>query len=74
MTEITITIKPQGSEESFSVTITQESTVLQLKEACVGKCSLALEDIRLIFKGKILKDEMTLAEYKIENGVTVNLV
>lgn len=30
--------------------------------------------MRLIFKGKILKDENTLIEYKIEDGVTVHLV
>jgi ubiquilin len=30
--------------------------------------------MRLIFKGKILKDEVTLEEYKIEDGVTVHLV
>jgi ubiquilin len=30
--------------------------------------------MRLIFKGKILKDENTLSEYKIEDGVTVHLV
>jgi uncharacterized ubiquitin-like protein YukD len=30
--------------------------------------------MRLIFKGKILKDESTLEDYKIENGMTVHLV
>lgn len=30
--------------------------------------------MRLIFKGKILKDEMTLDEYKIADGLTVHLV
>jgi len=30
--------------------------------------------MRLIFKGKILKDEMTLDEYKITNELTVHLV
>jgi ubiquilin len=32
------------------------------------------EEMRLIFKGKILKDEMTLDEYKITDGLTVHLV
>jgi len=35
---------------------------------------MTVEEMRLIFKGKILKDENTLAEYKIEDGVTVHLV
>jgi ubiquilin len=30
--------------------------------------------MRLIFKGKILKDEMTLDEYKITDGLTIHLV
>lgn len=30
--------------------------------------------MRLIFKGKILKDEQTLDEYKITDGLTVHLV
>ena len=30
--------------------------------------------MRLIFKGKILKDEMTLGEYKITDGLTVHMV
>jgi ubiquilin len=32
------------------------------------------EEMRLIFKGKILKDEMTLDEYKITDGLTIHLV
>ena len=35
---------------------------------------MAVDEIRLIFKGKILKDEQILSEYKIEDGVTVHLV
>jgi hypothetical protein len=30
--------------------------------------------MRLIFKGKILKDELTLDEYKITDGLTVHVV
>jgi len=30
--------------------------------------------MRLIFKGKILKDEMTLDEYKITDGLTIHMV
>jgi len=35
---------------------------------------MTAEDMRLIFKGKILKDELTLDEYKIQDGLTVHLV
>jgi ubiquilin len=30
--------------------------------------------MRLIFKGKILKDEQTIDEYKITDGLTIHLV
>ena len=35
---------------------------------------MAAEEMRLIYKGKILKDEMTLVDYKITDGMTVHLV
>ena len=71
--EITITIKVQSGEE-FKVTISSEATVLKLKQACVAEGKLKVDEQRLIFKGKILKDDMVIADYKIENGVTVHLV
>lgn len=46
----------------------------ELKGACTSDSGIPAEEMRLIFKGKILKDENTLAEYKIEDGVTVHLV
>ena len=46
-----------------------------MKTACAAKqTSIAANEMRLIFKGKILKDEMTLDEYKITDGLTVHMV
>lgn len=70
---VTITIKLENSEE-FQITLEGEAEVKELKEACAEKSKLAVADQRLIFKGKILKDDNTLSFYKIENGVTVHLV
>jgi hypothetical protein len=56
MTEITFNVKPQAGGDDFSVTITQDSTVAQLKDLVHTKTSIAKEDIRFIFKGRILKD------------------
>ena len=36
--------------------------------------AIAVGEMRLIFKGKILKDEETLEFYKITDGLTVHLV
>jgi ubiquilin len=40
----------------------------------VKQAAMTAEDMRLIFKGKILKDDLTLDEYKITDGLTVHLV
>lgn len=74
MTEITFNLKPQGDGEPFPVTIDQESTVAQLKEKVSEKTSIAKDHIKLMFKGRILKDDQKLTEAKIENGVTIIVV
>ena len=73
MSEITINVKVQSSGKEFSVTISTEATVKTLKEKCVEGSGVPVEEQRLIFKGRILKDENTLADSKVENGVTINL-
>lgn len=68
--------------------VSAKGTVRDLKEASVEKAGITADEMRLIFKGKhriltntcvfplgkILKDELTLEEYKIEDGVTCHLV
>ena len=41
MTEITLTIKAQAGGAEFQVTLPQESTIAQLKDALVGKTEIA---------------------------------
>lgn len=48
--------------------------MLQLKELCKDKTQLEAANQRLIFKGRILKDENTVASYEITDGLTVHLV
>jgi len=65
----------QSSGDQFEVEIAPKATVEELKKACAEKqTAMAAEEMRLIFKGKILKDEMTLDEYKITDGLTIHLV
>ena len=48
---------------------------MELKTECATKMeSMKAEEMRLIYKGKILKDEQTLDSYKITDGMTVHLV
>ena len=60
MSEITINIKVQSSGAEFSITIGHEATVKALKEKCVEHSGVPVEDQKLIFKGRILKDENSL--------------
>ena len=65
----------QSSGDQFEIEIGAKATVMELKEECAKKQdAMAAGEMRLIFKGKILKDEMTLDEYKITDGMTIHLV
>ena len=65
----------QSSGDQFDVEIAPNASVKELKDLCAEKqTAMTAEDMRLIFKGKILKDELTLDEYKIQDGLTVHLV
>ena len=71
--KIKITVR-QSNGEQFEVEILPNAEVLELKKACEDKSGMAAADMRLIHKGKILKDEQPLSEYKITDGLTVHLV
>ena len=72
--KIKISIK-QSSGDTFDVEVAPEATVLDLKTECATKMeSMKAEEMRLIYKGKILKDEQTLDSYKIVDGMVVHLV
>ncbi|CAI2311557.1 unnamed protein product [Caenorhabditis sp. 36 PRJEB53466] len=70
---IKITAKTPSSK--YEVELSPDSTVSQLKNALVGKVPNATkEQLCIIYTGKILKDEETLAQHKITDGHTVHLV
>jgi ubiquilin len=64
----------RSNGQNFDVEVKKDATVLDLKKACAELCEYPVDDQRLIFKGKVLKDDQTLVEYKIESGMTVHLV
>jgi hypothetical protein len=77
----------QSSGSQFEAVVNGKSTVRELKEAIVAQAGYSADEMRLIFKGKplkerqliimigkILKDENSLEEYKIENGCTLHIV
>ena len=51
-----------------------ENTILQVKQALQEKEGIDIEQIRLIFGGKQLSDELTIASYNLEAGSTIHMV
>lgn len=70
---ITLTIKVSGGE-AFSVQVEPEMTVWNLKELCIEKAGVTADKQRLIFKGRIIKDNEVLSALNMEDGNTVHLV
>ncbi|XP_010941416.1 ubiquitin domain-containing protein DSK2b isoform X2 [Elaeis guineensis] len=58
----------------FSVQTDLESTVGSFKAVIAEKSDVPAEQQRLIYKGRILKDEQTLASYGLESDHTIHLV
>jgi ubiquilin len=73
MPEITVNVK-SSNDQKYSVTIDTSKTVLEFKQAIAEKCDTAAERQRLIYAGKVLKDNDTLETYKIAEGNTVHMV
>lgn len=52
-----------SSGAKFTVTISLESTVESFKDVLAQKCDIPTDQQRLIYKGRILKDDQTLQSY-----------
>ncbi|EFJ13793.1 hypothetical protein SELMODRAFT_268972 [Selaginella moellendorffii] len=58
----------------FSVTVDLKSTVRGLKSLLVERSEVPADQQRLIYKGRVLKDENSLDSYDLQNDHTVHLV
>ncbi|XP_077220502.1 ubiquitin domain-containing protein DSK2a-like isoform X2 [Tasmannia lanceolata] len=58
----------------FSVQTSLDSTVGDFKILLVGNCEVPAEQQRLIYKGRILKDDQSLESYGLQSDHTVHLV
>ena len=61
-----------GRKQAFN--FDAENTILQVKEALQEKEGIDLTQIRLIFGGKQLSDELTIGSYNMEAGNTIHMV
>ncbi|KAG0024335.1 hypothetical protein BGZ82_010490 [Podila clonocystis] len=69
---IVLTIRP-SSGSTFTTAITTDSTVLQLKEK-LATPELPAPSIRLVYSGRVLKDDDQLSFYSIQEGHTIHMV
>jgi ubiquilin len=70
---ITINIKGP-SEMKLSITISTDKTVRDLKQAIAEKSDVEADRQRLIYSGKVLKDDDVLSTYKIQSSHTIHMV
>jgi hypothetical protein len=61
-----------GRKSPFNFEASQ--TVLEVKQALQEKEGIQVEQIRLIYMGKQLSDEKTLAEFNITPGGTMHMM
>merc|ERR1719244_1423651 len=71
----TITVQVKTPKEKQSVEIEENANVKKFKEAISAKFNNApIENLCLIFAGKILKDAENLGSHNIKDGMTIHLV
>ncbi|NXO01267.1 UBQL1 protein, partial [Rhinopomastus cyanomelas] len=69
---IKVTVKTSKDKEEFAVS--ESCNVRQFKEEISKRFKSHIDQLVLIFAGKILKDEDTLTQHGIHDGLTVHLV
>lgn len=71
--EIQINVKGP-SELKLQITISTDKTVLDLKRAIAEKSDVEADRQRLIYSGRVLKDDDVLSTYKIQTSHTIHMV
>ncbi|KAL5713831.1 hypothetical protein ACHQM5_015873 [Ranunculus cassubicifolius] len=71
--EVTINVRCSNNTK-FPVKISLQSTVSGFKTIIAQNCDVPAENQRLIYKGRILKDDQTLESYSLEAEHTVHMV
>ncbi|KAJ1606933.1 putative ubiquitin-like protein [Cryptosporidium canis] len=61
-----------GKKQNFN--FEPENTVLQVKQALQEKEGIDVKQIRLIYSGKQMSDDLRLLDYKVTAGCTIHMV
>nr|XP_043632195.1 ubiquitin domain-containing protein DSK2b-like isoform X2 [Erigeron canadensis] len=70
---VTVNIRCSNGNK-FTVQVTLDSSVENFKSVLAQNCDIPAPQQRLIYKGRILKDDQTLTSYGLEADHTVHLV
>lgn len=70
---ININIKSSG-DQKYEISISPSKQVADLKKEIAEKASVPADSQRLIYSGKVLKDNETISSYKVQSGHTIHLV
>ncbi|CAI4035743.1 hypothetical protein SMKI_13G3950 [Saccharomyces mikatae IFO 1815] len=71
---MSLNIHIKSGQDKWEVSVAPESTVSQFKEAISKANGVPVANQRLIYSGKILKDDQTVESYHIQDGHSVHLV
>nr|XP_043640217.1 ubiquitin domain-containing protein DSK2b-like [Erigeron canadensis] len=72
-TEINLNIRCSNGNK-FAVRASLRSTVVDFKDLLAQKCDVPANQQRLIYKGRILKDDQTLDSYGLQADHTIHMV
>ncbi|TMW60730.1 hypothetical protein Poli38472_000772 [Pythium oligandrum] len=61
-------------QKTYPITIGSDASVLQLKEVVAQETGVLLPRQRLIFRGKVLKDDQSISTYALEDEHVLHLV
>ncbi|KAJ0966748.1 hypothetical protein J5N97_023665 [Dioscorea zingiberensis] len=72
--ELAIVNVRSSNGSKFAVETSLDVNIGDFKVVLAGKCNVPVEQQRLIYKGRILKDDQTLVSYGLGPGHTIHLV
>ncbi|SSD59213.1 related to Ubiquitin domain-containing protein DSK2 [Saccharomycodes ludwigii] len=70
----TITVHIKSGQNKWDVSIDPNKSILELKQEIAKISDIPSANQRLIYSGRILKNDSTIAEYKIQDGHSIHLV
>lgn len=73
MSEITVNVKA-SNDQKYVISLKTTDTVLDFKNKIAENCDTPADRMRLIYSGRVLKDQDTIESYKIAEGHTVHMV